>query len=75
MLTDLTYLAYPLPEDIERLVYAGDLSRALRVIEMRIASDKVPEALKNRLRFEERIIREIPQSYNVSEIETAPQRV
>ena len=34
MLTDLTYLAYPLPEDIERLVYTGDLSRALRVIEM-----------------------------------------
>ena len=67
MLTDLTYLAYPLPEDIERLVYTGDLSRALRVIEMRLANDKVPQALKNRLRFEERIIREIPLSYNVSE--------
>ena len=38
MLTDLTYLAYPLPEDIERLVYTGDLSRALRVIEMRLAA-------------------------------------
>ena len=31
MLTDLTYLAYPLPEDIERLVYTGDLfARAAR---------------------------------------------
>lgn len=28
MVTNLDYIAYPLPEDIERLVLGGDLARA-----------------------------------------------
>ena len=52
MVKDLTYLSYPLPEDVERLVYSGDLSRARRVIDRRLADPKVPECLKERLRFE-----------------------
>lgn len=63
MVKDLTYLSYPLPEDIERLVCAGDLARARRVIERRLNDARVPECLKERLRFELRIIDEIPHAY------------
>ena len=67
MVKDLTYLSYPLPEDVERLVYSGDLSRARRVIDRRLADPKVPECLKERLRFELRILDEIPRTYTVPE--------
>ncbi len=67
MTTDLQYLAYPLPEDIERLSRAGDFDRARRVIAQRLANPLVPEILKERLRFELRIMEEIPLSYPHSE--------
>ena len=67
MVKDLTYLSHPLPEDVERLVYSGDLSRARRVIDRRLADPKVPECLKERLRFELRILDEIPRTYTVPE--------
>ena len=63
MVKDLTYLSYPLPEDVERLVYSGDLTRARSVIDRRLADPKVPDCLKERLRFELRIIDEIPRTY------------
>lgn len=69
MVKNMDYLAYPLPEDIQRLVSGGDLQRANRVIEKRLADAKVPECLKERLRFEQRIIDQIPRSYTVTEDE------
>ena len=69
MLTDLSYISYPLPEDIERLVLGGDLARARRVIASRLRSEKTPECLKKRLEFEEKILDEIPRSYPLSEDE------
>ena len=67
MVKDLTYLSYPLPEDVERLVYSGDLTRARNVIDRRLADPKVPDCLKERLRFELRIIDEIPRTYTIPE--------
>ena len=62
MVTNLDYIAYPLPEDIERLVLGGDLARARRVIDARIASAKTPDCLRERLEFEKKILDEIPRT-------------
>ena len=67
MVTNLDYIAYPLPEDIERLVLGGDLARARRVIDARIASAKTPDCLRERLEFEKKILDEIPRTYALSE--------
>ena len=67
MVTNLDYIAYPLPEDIERLVLGGDLARARRVIDARIASAKTPDCLRERLEFEKKILDEIPCTYALSE--------
>ncbi len=67
MVTNLDYIAYPLPEDIERLVLGGDLARARRVIDTRIASAKTPDCLRERLEFEKKILDEIPRTYALSE--------
>lgn len=67
MVTNLDYIAYPLPEDIERLVLGGDLARARRVIDARIASAKTPDCLRQRLEFEKKILDEIPRTYALSE--------
>ena len=69
MTTNLDYLSYPLPEDVERLVMAGDLARAQSVIHKRLSDARVPEALKQRLQFELRIIEELPHVYSLTEDE------
>ena len=69
MFTDLSYLSYPLPEDIARLEAAGDLARALRLIDRRLADPKVPQVLKSRLEFEKSVICDLPRSYPLSEEE------
>jgi len=63
MLTDLSYLRYPLPPDVQRLFEAGDFARMERVIARRLADPKTPEALHKRLAFQIAIARELPASY------------
>ena len=69
MYKNMDYLSYPVPEDIQRLVSAGNLKRALAVIDKRLASPTFPECLKERLRYEARIIDQIPRTYTVTEEE------
>ncbi len=59
----LDFLAYPLPEDLQRLKDFGDFERAEKIIGMRLLDPRVPEALKERLRYERIILRELPLSY------------
>jgi len=66
-MTNLDYFSYPLPEDIARLVAYGDLERANRVIDLRLKSDKVPDILKQRLKLEQQILKELPACYPYSE--------
>ena len=66
----LDYLSYPLPGDVRRAVTAGDLPFAERLIARRLSDEHVPEGLKARLRFELRILRELPEAYPLTEEET-----
>ena len=59
----LKYLNVDLPEDILKLKAYGDFDRLNRVIDRRLKNEKVPEALKERLRLEKEIIKIIPKSY------------
>ena len=59
----LKYLNVDLPEDILKLKAYGDFDRLNRVIDRRLENEKVPEALKERLRLEKEIIKIIPKSY------------
>ena len=63
MLTDLSYLRYPLPPDVQRLFEAGDFARMERVIAQRLLDPCVPEELKKRMRFQLSIARELPRAY------------
>ena len=63
----ITGQAFPLPEDVERLVFFGDFERARRVIALRMADPKVPDVLKKRLGFELHVIDALPLSYPWSE--------
>ena len=63
MAINLDFLACPLPDDIERLKAYGDFDRAKAVISLRLQNPKVPEILKERLRYELLILRELPNSY------------
>ena len=63
MLTDLSYLSYPLPPDVQRLFEAGDFARMNRVIQLRLDDPAVPQCLKDRLRFQQAIAAEIPRAY------------
>ena len=49
MLSNLSYLSYPLPPDVQRLFEAGDFPRMERVIALRLADSRTPECLKERL--------------------------
>lgn len=63
MTEKLDFLAYPLPEDLQRLKHFGDLERAQSLIQKRLEDPKVPETLKQRLRYEQIILSELPRSY------------
>lgn len=63
MLSDLSYLSYPLPPDIQRLFEAGDFERMARVIEMRLSDPRVPETLRERLRVQLVIANQLPGAY------------
>ncbi|MGN0997180.1 MAG: transglutaminase-like domain-containing protein [Candidatus Ventricola sp.] len=63
MLSDLSYLRYPLPPDIQRLFEAGDFARMARVIERRLSDPATPHCLHERLRFQLEIARALPAYY------------
>ena len=60
---DLKTLQYPLPEDIRKLKGYGDYERLNRVIDLRLADESLPEAMKTRLRLEKQICARLPQAY------------
>lgn len=49
---NLDFLVCPLPEDIARLSHVGDVARLRKVVALRMADPKVPQILKDRLRYE-----------------------
>lgn len=59
---DLKCLAVPLPEDVLKLKYYGDVERLNRVIDIKLQKD-IPEALKERLRLEKEIMALWPRAY------------
>lgn len=63
MLSDLSYLSYPLPPDVQRLFEAGDYARMERVIAQRLIDPHTPRALRERLRFQLTIAQELPAAY------------
>lgn len=63
MLIDLSFLRYPLPPDVQRLFEAGDFARMERVIALRLADERTPKALAERLRFQLALARELPRAY------------
>ena len=69
MLSDLSYLSYPLPPDVQRLFEAGELARMERVIGLRLADSRTPECLKERLRFQLVIARDLPEAYPFTQTE------
>lgn len=66
MLEKMRYQAIPLPDDIRRFEEAGEFSRALKLIEKRLAGE-LPEALRGCLELERELIplweTEYPYSY------------
>lgn len=62
MAYDLRYLSVPLPEDVAKLKYYGDIQRLNRVIDRKLAKD-IPEALRQRLLLEKEIMALWPRAY------------
>ena len=58
-------LSMPLPEDIMKRKWAGDLSGAVKAIDMRLAAP-LPEMLRARLVCEKERIRRLPTQYPYS---------
>ena len=59
---DLKYLSVPLPEDVKKLKYYGDLERLNRVIDRKLEKD-IPQALRQRLLLEKEIMALWPRAY------------
>lgn len=55
-------LSMPLPEDILKRKWAGDLEGAIRAIDLRL-KDELPDMLRDRLVCEREIIRRLPTQY------------
>ncbi len=63
---DLRCLSVPLPEDVLKLKYYGDIDGLNRVIDLKLEKD-IPQALKERLRLEKEIMALWPRAYPHSE--------
>ena len=63
MLEIMKYLRLPLDENIEKAKLCGDFERALTMIAQRLADEKVPDAMKQRLRIEQEVLRRLPYEY------------
>ncbi len=60
---DLEALMIPLPEDLRKVKAFGDYARLDRMLDMRIADERLPGALRARLRLEKQIVARIPREY------------
>ncbi len=60
---DYQILALALPEDILKAKWCGDFDRALRLIDRRLASGKLPACMQKRLVLEREVIGKLPLDY------------
>lgn len=60
---DIELLNLPLPEDLLKVKGYGDYDRLNRMLEIRLADESLPTALRARLRLEQRMIERIPREY------------
>ena len=60
---DLKVLSIPLPEDLLKVKGYGDYARLKRMLDLRIADERLPRDLRTRLRLERRMIERIPEAY------------
>ena len=56
-------LALALPEDILKAKWCGDFDRALRLIDRRLESGRLPECMRTRLRLERAVLEKLPLDY------------
>ena len=56
---------YPLPQDIARLIGAGEFDLALKLIECRLR-EPLPAALRARLEAEQKLLPCLPDTYTLS---------
>ena len=60
--TDLLFLGAPLPEDVEKLKWHGDLAHAARRIAQYLEGD-IPQAQRSRLEAEKEVLSRLPDAY------------
>lgn len=60
---DIRMLALALPEDILKAKWCGDFDRALRLIDRRLESGKLPDCMQTRLRLERAVLQKLPLDY------------
>ena len=60
--TDLLFLGAPLPEDVEKLKWHGDLAHAARRIDQYLEGD-IPQAQRSRLEAEKEVLSRLPDAY------------
>lgn len=63
MKENMDFMICPLPEDIARLKHFGDFERMNRMIEVRLQNPKVPSILKERLKYERLLVKDILREY------------
>ena len=63
--TDLLFLGAPLPEDVEKLKWHGDLAHAARRIDKYLEGD-LPQAQRSRLEAEKEVLRRLPEAYTLT---------
>ena len=63
--TDLLFLGAPLPEDVEKLKWHGDLAHAARRIDKYLEGD-LPQAQCSRLEAEKEVLRRLPEAYTLT---------
>lgn len=70
---DLKYLSAPLPEDILKEKWSGNFDRARKIIDRRLASDKLPYSLRCRLLLELNSMDVLEQCYTLTKAEALSQ--
>ena len=60
---DIRMLALALPEDILKAKWCGDFDRALRLIDRRLESGKLPDCMQTRLKLERAVLQKLPLDY------------
>ena len=68
-LKDIEIMAAALPEDVLKAKWCGDFDRALRLIDIKVKSEKTPVCLKRRLLLEREILLRLPLDYTYTQTE------